>query len=264
MDDSGKTVARCWATSLGDCEGKISREHLVSQALFPEGNVTVRGLHWCRDGTKTVGLASLTGKILCRKHNSELSELDSTVKQAFETLDSSLHLFQLRSKLKSRRWTIQTLTIDGALLERWFLKTLINLSYGGSWVIGEGSHPAGMPNDELVRIAFGRAAFREKAGLYTAAHDGEVVAFRQGLSLTPKTIGNNLLAGMFSFCGYRFFLSLLPEQFNEHHGSHLMHRDVHHWYATRDDKGRQVRSHRLDILWSHARENVATKRTKPR
>jgi hypothetical protein len=249
MDDSGNAVARCWAASLGDCEGKISREHLVSQALFPQGKITVQGLHWCRDEEKTVGLAALTGKILCRKHNSDLSELDSTVKRAFETLDSSLQLFQLRSKLKNRRWTIQAYTIDGALLERWFLKTLINLSHGGPWIIGEGAHSAGTPNDELVRIAFGRAAFREKAGLYTAAHDGEQVALRQGLSLSPKTVGNNLLAGMFSFCGYRFFLCLLPGQLKEHQGSRLMYRDVHHWYAPRDDKGRLVRSHRLDILW---------------
>jgi hypothetical protein len=250
MNDSGKTVAGCWAASLGDCGGKISQEHLVSQALFPEGNITVSGLHWCRDEWEIVGLAALTGKILCRKHNSELSELDSAVKRAFEILDSSLQLFQLRSKLKSRRWTIQTYTIDGALLERWFLKTLINLSHDGPWIIGEGSHPTGMPNDELVRIAFGRAVFREKAGLYTAARDGEQVTLRQGLRLTPKTKGNNLLAGMFSFCGYRFFLSLLPEQFQEHQGSYLMYRDVHHWYAPRDDKGRPVRSHRLDIIWN--------------
>jgi hypothetical protein len=249
MDDSGNAVARCWAAILGDCEGKISREHLVSQALFPEGKITVRGLHWCRDEEKTVGLAALTGKILCCKHNSELSDLDSAAKRAFETLDSSLQLFQVRNRLKARRWTVRTFTIDGALLERWFLKTLINLCHDGPWIIGEGSHPAGMPNDELVRIAFGRAVFREKAGLYTAAHDGEQVTLRQGLRLTPKTIGNNLLAGMFSFCGYRFFLSLLPEQFKEHQGSHLMYRDVHQWYATRDDKGRSVRSHRLDILW---------------
>lgn len=249
MNDLINTVTGCWAAPLGDCKGKISREHLVSQALFPEGNITVSGLHWCRDEPKTVGLAALTGNILCRKHNSELSELDTAVKQAFETLDASMQLFQLRSKLKSRRWTIKTFTIDGTLLERWLLKTLINLSHGGPWIIGEGSHPAGLPNDELVRIAFGRAVFQEKAGLYTAAHDGEQVTLRQGLRLTPKTIGNNLLAGMFSFCGYRFFISLLPEQFKEHQGSHLMYHDVHHWYAPRDDKGRTVRSHRLDILW---------------
>jgi hypothetical protein len=249
MNAPDKSVKGCWAASLGDCEGKISREHLVSQALFPDGKITVSGLNWCKDEPKTVGLAALTGKILCRRHNSELSELDAAVKRTFETFDESMQLFQLRSKLKSRRWTIRTFTIDGALLERWFLRTLVNLSHGGAWIIGEGKHQTGMPNDELVRIAFGKAAFREKAGLYTAAHDGEQITLRQGLRFTPKTVGNNLLAGMFSLCGYRFFLSLLPAGFNEHQGSHLMYRDVHHWYAPRDDKGRMVRSHRLDIVW---------------
>lgn len=246
---AGLTAKGCWAASLGDCEGKISREHLVSKALFPDGNITVSGLPWCKDGPKIVGLASFTGKILCRKHNSELSELDTAVKRAFETLVASMQLFNVRGKLKSRRWAIKTFTIDGSLLERWFLKTLINLGHNGPWIIGEGSHSAGLPNDELVKIAFGRAAFREKAGLYTATHDGEQVTLRQGLSLAPKTIGDNLLAGMFSLCGYRFLLSLLPDEFKEHQGSHLMYRDVHHWYAPRDDKGRPVRSHRIDIIW---------------
>jgi hypothetical protein len=39
----------------------------VRQAYFPGGNITVTGLHWCKVGPKTVGLAALTGKILCRK-----------------------------------------------------------------------------------------------------------------------------------------------------------------------------------------------------
>jgi hypothetical protein len=246
---AGPTVKGCWAAPLGDCEGKISREHLVSQALFPDGGITVSGLHWCKDEPKTVGLAALTGKILCQKHNSELSELDETVKQAFETLDESMRLYELRGKLKARRWTIKTFAIDGALLERWFLKTLINLNHDGPWVIGEGNHPAGLPNDELVQIAFGKATFQAKAGLYTAAHDGEQITFRQGIRLTPKTIGDNLLAGMFSLCGFRFFLSLIRDDLKEHQGSPLMYRTVHHWYAPRDDKGRPVRSHRLDITW---------------
>jgi hypothetical protein len=125
------SIKGCWATSLEDCEGKISREHLVSQSLFSEGNITVSGLHWRMDGPKTVRLAALTGKIPCQKHNSELSELDTTVKQAFDTFDESMQLFQASSKLLRRQWTIKTFNIDGALLERWFRKTLVNLSHGG-------------------------------------------------------------------------------------------------------------------------------------
>lgn len=43
-----QTVKGCWAASLGDCEGKISWEHLVSESLLPEGGIMVRGLHWCK------------------------------------------------------------------------------------------------------------------------------------------------------------------------------------------------------------------------
>jgi hypothetical protein len=52
----------------------------VSQALFPDGNITVSGLHECRDESKAVGLAALTGKVLCQRRNSELSALDTALK----------------------------------------------------------------------------------------------------------------------------------------------------------------------------------------
>ncbi len=145
-----------------------------------------------------MGLAALTGKILCQKHNSELSKLDDNVKRAFKALDASMRLHDVRSKIITRRRAVKTFAIDGPLLERWFLKTIVNLSHGGQWIIGDGSNTVGLASDELVQIAFGKAVFQPKAGVYTAVHDGEQITFRQGLRLTPKTAGDNLLAGMFS------------------------------------------------------------------
>jgi hypothetical protein len=239
----------CWAAALGDCEGGISREHLVSQSLFPGDKVTVHGLHWCKNAPITVGLASLTAKIFCRKHNSELGVLDTAVKQTAETFVDVLRLVDVRSKMRLRSYTIKHFMVDGPLLERWFLRTMINVGFESNWIIGEGSHAAGTPNDELVRIAFGRAQFRPKAGLYSAAHAGETITWRDGLNYVPKRIGNNLLAGMFSLGGYRFFLNLLTQEFTEHRGSPLIYRTVKHWYQVPDHRGRQVRSHRLDIAW---------------
>lgn len=126
-----------------------------------------------QDEAKPVGNAALTAKILCQKHNTELSELDYSIKQSFDTLNEAWELYDARRKIISRRWTQRTFTIDGALLELWFLKTFINISHGGQWVVGAGTHDAGIPNDELVQITFGRAAFREKAGLYMASYYGE-------------------------------------------------------------------------------------------
>ncbi|HWG18978.1 MAG TPA: hypothetical protein VG225_00525 [Terracidiphilus sp.] len=243
---------KCWAASLGDCSGGISREHLVSQSLFPTGSVVVQGLHWCKDEPKPVGIESLTSKILCRKHNSDLSDVDSAAKRTFDTFVESMRLLDARRNLHLRRYTMKRFTINGLLLERWFLKTLINIGFDREWIIGEGGHPAGEPSEELVEIAFGKAKFRPKAGLYTAAYAGEnvtVIYDGFGLHYTPKTIGNSLLAGGFTFGGYRFFLNLLPQELREHQGSDLIYRTVRHWYQVPDDKGRQVKSHRLDITW---------------
>jgi len=123
----GQTVKGCWAASLGDCKGKISREHLVSECLLPEGGIRVSGFPWCKDEPKFVGNAALVGNILCEKHNSELSELDSSAKRSFDILNESWRLYGIRSKIINRRWPQKTFIIDGVLLERWFVKTFINL-----------------------------------------------------------------------------------------------------------------------------------------
>src|ERR1039457_6265753 len=173
-DLSTGSAKRCWARSLGNCEGKISREHLVSECFFPVGGVKVKGQSWCLDEEKEVGLASLTGKIRCQKHNSDLSELDTAIATITETLSESVKLFESRKRVSSRRWRIERYTIDGLLLERWFLKTFINLSVvDNKWIIGEGTHPCGMPSDDLVRIAFGLNRFEGNLGLSIASHVGE-------------------------------------------------------------------------------------------
>jgi hypothetical protein len=80
------TVEGCWAASLGDCGGKLSREHTISGCLFPSGKVTVEGFDWCPNGPKTIGVAGLVRRILCERHNSSLSELDSAMLKCFEAI----------------------------------------------------------------------------------------------------------------------------------------------------------------------------------
>ncbi len=240
----------CWAASLGDCGGGISREHLVSQSFFPEGSITVHGLHWCLGAPKTVSLASLTGHILCRTHNSRLSDLDTGIAATLRTLEASIDLYEARKRLLRRHWTIKRFRINGILLERWFLKTFINFAVvDNKWIIGEGTHPGGKPSNELVQVVFGIKKFQAKLGLHYAFFLGEEVSHRRGLKLTPKSIGSNLLAGLFSFCGYRFFINLQSEEVREDQGSQLMYHPQRHWYQTRDDRGREVRSHEIVFDW---------------
>ena len=249
QDSRAPTTERCWAKALGDCEGKISREHLVSGCFFPEGGVTVRGFSWCLD-EKTVGLGSLTGRILCRRHNSKLSDLDSAIMSTLANLEKSVRLFEARRKLLSRRWTVAQFAVDGLLLERWFLKTFINMSVvDNNRIIGEGTRSVGTPSDELVKIAFGQSKFSGNLGLYSAAFAGETFNFKHGLRLTPKSVGPNLLAGMFTLYGFRFFLNLQSQEVKEHQGSQLIHHPKEFWFVTNDARRRQVRSHRLCFRW---------------
>jgi hypothetical protein len=231
LETTQPVATGCWAVSLGDCCQKISREHTVSQALFNTEKIMVQGFPWCLNEPKAIGLASLVAKILCEKHNNALSELDSAAKDAFDVFREAVRLNHVRQKLRRPpMWNIKRLAIDGPRLERWFLKTLINLSFGGQWTIGRGSHMAGSVSRDIVETAFGRRQFENGAGMYTIARAGQQMDSMDRVNFTPLTQGDNLNAARFNFRGLTFFLNLLPQQFKMDGDSHLLHRRVtHNW-----------------------------------
>ena len=183
------------------------------------------------DEPKKIGLASLVAKILCKKHNSALSELDTAAKNAFDVFRECVRLNHVRQRLKRQPvWNIKHLTIDGPRLERWFLKTLVNLSFGGRWIIGVGTHREGTVSRELVEIAFGHRFFENGAGMYISGRVGEQVDSMDRVGMTPMTSSKNLCAGRFNFRGFTFFLNLTPQKFGMDGQAQLLYRDVkHNW-----------------------------------
>jgi hypothetical protein len=229
MKETGGAIKGCWAACLGDCDEGISREHRVSKCLFESEEILVQGFPWCLNEPKAIPLANFVAKILYKKHNSALSELDSAALQGFEVFRESICINQVRGRLKRPPiWNVKRLTIDGPRLERWFLKTLINFSYDGQWTIGPGAHPAGTVSRDLVEIVFGRRQFENGAGLYTVARTGEQIDSMDRVGFMPLTLGNNVGAGRFNFRGYTFLLNLFPEKFHWDGASHAMHRKVTH------------------------------------
>lgn len=219
----------CWAAVLGDCSKKMSREHTVSRSLFVSDDIMVQGFRWCLTEPKKIGLASLVAKILCEKHNNGLSELDAAALDAFNVFRECIRLNNVRGKLKRQpMWNVKRLTIDGPRLERWFLKTLINLSFGGEWSIGRGSHPVGAVSEDLVEIAFGLRRFQDGAGLYVSGRTGESIDSFDRVSMTPLTEGECLCAARFNFRGFTFFLNLLAQKFHMDGESHLLYQNVTH------------------------------------
>jgi len=199
----------CWAASLGNCSTKLSGEHLVSSSLFDGGLVSVVGLPWCKDAPKTIGLSNLTAKILCDHHNHELSPVDEAGASAFKVFRQMSKTSNARRQMKRGSWKVLRYEIDGPGLERWFLKTLINVCFEGSYPIGRGNEVPGWPTEELVETAYGRRSFEGRAGLYSIVRTGMQVKSSEELVFSPLIKHrHHIEGGLFSFRGFLYMLFL--------------------------------------------------------
>lgn len=195
---------KCWAAPCGGCGEGPSREHLLSECLFPDGAVHVSGFDWCRGETKSIGINGLARQILCKTHNSALSETDSEAKKA-------VAVFQ-RSKPPYATDPLGNNEVDGHKFERWLLKTAINLSYGGNLHIGAGMNESipGMPSPYLIDVALGRIQFIHQMGAHflfpekeTQHHPGQIV--------TIPLLKDDLIGGFyFELRSQAVFLNLFP------------------------------------------------------
>ena len=202
----------CWASGLGNCGGGISREHLVSESVFPNQSIYVQGMDWCLDAPKLIRIESLTAKVLCKDHNSLLSELDATAGRAFNvTIPEFVDTTTQRSHMPYLPWAPKYFTIDGPTLERWCLKTLLNFAFNRELKIGPGSHTPGVVPGELARIAFGLEGFSQGCGLYIAFKEGETFHLEHRFGYTAKAQDTHLVMSAFHLYGFRFYLNLFPK-----------------------------------------------------
>src|ERR1035437_2241274 len=181
-------MPECWAGALRECGGGWSGEHLFSQGLFSGVTVLASGFPWLRSGRHLVPIASLKSNILCRHHNSALSLVDSEGIQTFKALDEAQRLVDVRSGLsRTRFWNVLETNIDGDLLERWLVKTMINMTVavgkGQRWALSDTPHDE--PPIDLVQYAFGGACVIPPIGLYLAAEAGHRFGPTQGVECQP-------------------------------------------------------------------------------
>ena len=200
----------CWAAAIGGCTGKASREHLVTDGLWTGPDIEVVGLPWCRTTPVRVGRASIVSKILCRAHNSALSDVDSAAIKTFRTLREAAELQETRRRSYFPPLVPICFGVEGALLERWFLKTAINLSLVQQGEVNWfGGLPGRTPPRVLVEAAFGGPTLTGGAGLYAAATIGETGVVNESVHFAPLFDASDAFPGaIFSFCGMRFLLSL--------------------------------------------------------
>ncbi|WP_161866514.1 hypothetical protein [Pseudomonas yangonensis] len=191
--------SRCWANSLGGCD-TMSGEHVVSNAIFKAGcscPIIIEGVKRIRDGAPTRGAEK--SNILCRNHNSILSPLDETI--------GRITRFQAEANDKNFNGS---LIVQGELLERWLLKTVINSAAAG-WA----APVKWQPSPSIARAIFGLEPIPEKLGLYSV--DGVDPSHRPtgGVTFTPIHMGTSLgkiLVGAYvTVHGMPLFASLKTE-----------------------------------------------------
>jgi hypothetical protein len=223
-------VSECWAKCLGDCKGKITAEHIVTEGLWTSNEVGVFGLPWCREKHVFIGVKNLTKNMLCDRHNSTLSPVDEGGITAFDTFrqTSKVHVQRyanIESGFRTGRLDVYTYTFNGPLFERWLLKTMINMEMAGDQNLPVGPYfNQPQPACDLVETTYGKRNLSGNAGLYFAATLGQRVKMEERLQYVSMVgsspNGNYVAGGGFVFFGFRFMLlldpSAKPETFKEH------------------------------------------------
>lgn len=193
----GPGKRQCWAHYLGGCD-TLSREHVVSRSIFASAcdcPTLVEGMRRLPNGH--MAESAMTAKILCRKHNSDLSPLDAEAGKFADLLLSS-----------ARGNHIGRPELDGLLIERWVFKTLIN-----GLAAGWSDRRKWIPSESIVRFIFGEGDLPNGCGLYSIDGDSADLPNPQEASITPCWSGTNpitklLVGGQVRVHGLRFFVAL--------------------------------------------------------
>jgi hypothetical protein len=132
----------------------MSGEHVFSKGIFVDSMVLIKGI--ARPISSPVCFKSLKAKVLCRRHNSGLEQVDGKIKRLTDAL---------RNSANSTAPKDSQITLDGIKLERWCLKTEYNMLASG-WFEPYGPQARFDPDPRMVDFAFGAGRIGGAGGLY--------------------------------------------------------------------------------------------------
>jgi len=179
---------KCYLNPTNDCCTKISGEHVITRNVLTalSGKIEFFGLPWVSSGqAQLIGVDTLKSNILCRRHNSALSPLDSAAGNLFRALQTICEDISPRNKSLSRRgkWSL----VSGEAIELWGLKTLFGL-YHAKFVT-EGNARATLPaglDVNLLLSALRQRHVSHPCGLYLRAMSGQAILnVDEKISVTP-------------------------------------------------------------------------------
>jgi len=167
-------MKRCWEDILGGCSNKISQEHYVGRDLFQK--LKTHGVHNNIEGIELPATA-LKAHILCKNHNSQLSDTDQ---EAIKLHKGLLQWFESEEDVRTGNgfWTPTCINIDGELFRRWLCKFHCNLSTLKDII----------PAEYYIRSAFGEQT-DPKARFYVRVNPGDGVSSEHRIWYSDYFIG---------------------------------------------------------------------------
>jgi len=157
----------CYMRHTRDCSRRLSGEHFVSasvlKVLGPEA-VGAKGMPWQRPNeAKAIPISRLRANILCQRHNTAMSSLDSCAAEFFRAL-RTVYDNVANTKSLSRRalWYL----ISGEELEMWFAKTALGLFHSNTMPLDRGAKRAQPTIRPSLHAIFRGRILPEPCGLY--------------------------------------------------------------------------------------------------
>jgi hypothetical protein len=123
---TGYSHPRCYLGFTQNCCTKISGEHFVSRGILQQigQSVSITGAPWLkRDEIKTLATKNLTANILCVRHNSAFSDIDTAAIRLFKFINEiSMDLSKNTLSRKKKCYLV-----SGDDLEMWATKALLGM-----------------------------------------------------------------------------------------------------------------------------------------
>jgi hypothetical protein len=242
--ETGFSHHNCYLRDTRDCSEQISREHYISKAVLAQLGSTLRvsGMPWLEPGqTLDTSVASLTAKILCKRHNEALSPLDGEAALFLSILRAAL--IDLRRKTISRKPIIHL--ASGDALELWMVKVACGLYFAtGS---KDNRRISETHTIDLVKVR--RALFdldwESRAGLYFLGDVGARVNVQDIVEMSPLSLDSErrFCGARISLHGYAFDCLFDTAGANSGHWTGLVRR------PTEFVLKRKQREHHIIVTW---------------
>jgi hypothetical protein len=209
----------CYARASMDCDEALTREHFITDdvlgTISADGKVVVvEGAAW-QDKTerrKTIGRASLSRKMLCRRHNNALSPLDKMAAEFFRYfLEDHLDIFKYLGNDDRDSFARGFTMVSGPYIELWMLKVIWGaIEAGAIEVDGKTAYRfrLGVTSQQLAEILWRGAKWPTTWGLYVLLdHDPDQSSIPKAIRLRPASVGSEILGGYVQIAGFEFLIS---------------------------------------------------------